>query len=177
MADTTPYVGLSPSRLTELINQDNNSNLQLGVDFTFGAPSGYSDAQGRNTQVTMTPVPGTNWPKPETVHYTRLALTILNDLPVGWVQPVAIPNIPFTLANLLDRINVALGINLTQDEIVNTVYTTPQSSYRLPINESISLAWIDSDYEFPASLPGGDIPLAQAITNNVLNGLTYLQPA
>lgn len=177
MADTTPYVGLSPSRLTDLINEDNASNLQLGVDFTFGPPSPYSDAQGRNTQVTMTPVPGTNWPRPETIHYTRLALTILNDLPVGWVQPVAIPSVPFTLANLLDAINEALGINLGQDEIVNTVYTTPQSSYRLPINESISLAWIDSDYTFKASFAGGAIPLAEAIQNNVLNGLTYIQPA
>lgn len=175
MADTAPYAGLSPQRLTDLINTDNDTTLQLGVDFTFGAPSTYTDSSGRNTKITMTPVAGTNWPKAETIHYTRLALTVLDDLPVGWVKPVLIPSVPFTLSDMLSSINEALGLNLTADEIVNTVYRQAQTSYRLPINNAVSLGWIDSDFEFEAEYPGGAIPLASAIVNPTLNGLTYVE--
>lgn len=178
MADsTTPYAGSSAQRLTDLINSDNDTTLQLGVDFTFGAPSAYVDASARNTKVTMTPVPGTPWPKPEVIHYTRLALTVLDDLPVGWVKPVLISNMPFTLSDMLAAINEALGLNLTPDEIVNTVFSTVQDSYRLPINNNVSLAWIDSAFTFKPAWPSGLIPLAWAIKNTVLNGLTYRQPA
>lgn len=176
MADsTTPYAGSSAQRLTDLINADNDTTLQLGVDFTFGAPSAYSDSSERNTKVTMTPMPGTPWPKAETIHYTRLQLTVLDDLPVGWVKPVLIQNLPFTLSGLLDEINEALGLNLTPDEVVNTVYSTAQDTYRLPINNNASLGWIDSGYTFKAAYPGGAIPLVWAIKNPTLNGLTYRQ--
>lgn len=177
MADTKPYAGVSPQRLTDLINSDNGSSLQLGVDFTFGPPSEYSDKMGRNSKVTMIPVPGSKWTRNEVIHYTRMALTVLNDLPDGWVKAVEIPSVPFTLSGMLDAINEALGLNLTVDEIVDTTYELPSSAYRLPINNAVSLAWIDSDFTFKAVYTGGDIPLDIAIKNSVLNGLTYLQPS
>lgn len=178
MADSsTPYAGESPQRLTDLINSDNGTSLQLGVDFTFGPPSAYSDRLGRNTKVSMIPVPGSPWTHNEVIHYTRLALTVLNDLPSGWVKAVEIQSVPFTLSGMLQAINEALGLNLSVDEIVDTVYDNAQGSYRLPINNAASLAWIDSEFSFKATFPGGDIPLSSAIVNSVLSGLTYLQPS
>lgn len=178
MADsTTPYAGGSPQRLTDLINSDNGTSLQLGVDFTFGPPSAYSDSLGRNTKVSMIPAPGSKWARSEVVHYTRLALTVLNDLPSGWVKAVEIQSVPFTLSGMLQAINEALGLNLSVDEIVDTVYDNAQISYRLPINNAVSLAWIDSEFSFKASFPGGDIPLSSAIIHTALSGLTYLQPS
>jgi len=63
------------------------------------------------------------------------------------------------------------------DDVVDTVYDNAQGSYRLPINNAVSLAWIDSEFSFKAIFPGGDIPLASAIVKSVLSGLTYLQPS
>lgn len=175
MSDTTPYAGLSPERLTALINQDNNSRLRLGVDFTFGIPGPYSDTFGRNTQVSLTPAPGTPYPAPETAKYTRLPLTVLDALPEGWVQPVAIDTLPFKLSMLLDQINQALGLNLTSGEIVDVTYDSLQLTYRLPINEGVSLGWVDSEFEFEAQFPGGGIPLDRVVRNTTLNGLTWIQ--
>jgi hypothetical protein len=78
---------------------------------------------------------------------------------------------------MLAAINEALGLNLSVAEIVDTVYDNAQGSYRLPINNAVSLAWIDSEFSFKAIFPGGDIPLASAIVKSVLSGLTYLQPS
>lgn len=177
MADsTTPYAGSSAQRLVALINQDNASNLQLGVDFTFGLPLPYSDAKGRNTQVSLIPSATSKWRSPETIHYTRLSLRVLRELPSGWIQPVLIANAPFSLQDVLDSINSALGINLDIEEIVNVQYDALQATYRLPINEQVSLAWIDSDFVFPAVFANVDIPLDTAIAQKALSGLTYVQP-
>jgi hypothetical protein len=172
----TPYAGASEDRLTALINQDNMSQLQLGVDFTFGLPSSYSDAQGRNTQVVITPVPGANYAGPETLHYVRLPLTVLEALPEGFIQTVQIPALPFRLSDLLDSINTALGLNLAADEIVDQQFVYPQTSYPLPINQSLSLAWIDSDYEFPANVENPVIQLDSVITQRVLSEMVYTGP-
>jgi hypothetical protein len=176
MANTTPYAGASDQRLADLINQDNQTALQLGVDFTFGPPFPYTDTQGRNTQITLFPVPGKMWPGPVTVHYTRMPLTVLNDLPPGYVSPVTIPLMPFTLYDIMDQINEALGLNLSTDEVVNVLYQNEQPFYRLPIKNSSSLAWIDSDYEFEAVFPNEDIPLSSVVTTTMLSGLVYAGP-
>lgn len=145
-----PYLGLSPQRLTDLVNQDNNSNYQLGVDFTFSPPLAYSDAAGRNTKLWMYPKDPTKY-SPTLVHYWRLPLTVLNNLPTGSLLPVTVPNVPFTTLQVLDAINAALGLNLTPDEVVNQTYTTVQDSYPLQINEAVSFAWINSDFQFKAA--------------------------
>lgn len=173
MADTPPYIGLSPQRLTDLINNDNNSRLRLGVDFTFGVPGPYSDTQGRNTAVTLSPGEGTPYPAAQDAHYTRLPLTVLDELPEGWVQPVFIDSLPFKLSLLLGQINQALGVNLTSGEIVDVTYNSLQLSYRLPINEGVSLGWVDSEFEFEAEFPGGGIPLDRVISVTTLNGLVW----
>jgi hypothetical protein len=176
MDNTKPYAGASDQRLTALINQDNNSALQLGVDFTFGSPQPYSDSTGRNTEVILTPVPGRPYaPTPEPVHYVRLALTVLDDLPVGWVKPVSIRSVPFSIRGILANINAALGLDLIADEVVDATYSVEADQYPLAVNEAVSLAWIDSDFQFKAVF--GEVPLSSVVTNQELSGLNYVQPA
>lgn len=177
MDNTKPYAGASDQRLTALINKDNNSALVLGVDFTFGRPQPFSDFQGRNTKVALAPLKGKPpFTDPEFLHYTRLALTHLDNLPAGWVQPVAVPSVPFKLRDILANINYALGLNLSADEIVDTTYDAVLAKYRLPIDEGVSLAWIDSDFSFDAII-GGEIPLASIVTIQMLSGLQFARPS
>lgn len=178
MDNTKPYAGRSADRLTALINQANSSAPRtLGVDFTFSAPSAYSDGvTARNTKVTMQRVPGTRYKADAEIHYIRMPLEVLNDLPAGWVKSVEVPALPFNLHALLAAINTALGLNLEAEEVEDTQYTVQQSSYRLPIRDDVSLAWINSNYAFPARFPGEDIDLSEVIFASLLSGLVYLQP-
>jgi len=142
-----PYLGLSAQRLTDWINSDNSTSYQLGVDFTFSGPALYTDSLGRNTKVTMQPADSTKYASTD-IHYWRLPLTILNNLPQGNVNPVPIPQLPFSIHGILDAINTALGLNLTPDEVPDQTFTTELASYPLHINDAVSLAWIDSDFQF-----------------------------
>ena len=162
MTTPTPYAGESAQRLVNMINSDNNSALKLGVDFNFSNMSPYSDASGRNTKITMVATDSAQGSV--TVHYWRLPLTVLNDLPAGYIQPVLIDSLPFSLHGILDRINTALGLNLTTDEVVDQTFTAQQDTYPLQINEATSLAWLNSNYAFPAvfsanlAVPATDLP-------------------
>jgi hypothetical protein len=170
-----PYGGLSNDRLTALINRDNQKTLVEGVDFTFGTPSDYSDSQGRNTQVTITPVPGKKYKGPADLHYKRLPLLVLDDLSSGYIVKVQIPGLPFSIHGMLSAINTALGLNLIEDEVQDVEYTEKLAEYPLRINQGISLAWVDSEYQFKVHHIGDDVLLSDAIVFNVLDGLEFVQ--
>lgn len=174
MTRLTPYSGLSAQRLTAMINQDNRSSLRLGIDFTLGLPQEF-EGEGRNTQVVMTPVPGTRYKGPETVYYKRLALDALNRLPEGSVLPVEIPQGPFWIHDILPQINEGLGLNLTAEEVVNQYHEEEFPSYPLRIDSSKSLAWVDFEFTFVVVRKQSpvDIPLTEVIPNNYLSGLEY----
>lgn len=162
-----PYIGLSPQRLTDLINSDNNTAFQLGVDFNFSTPLPYSDTAGRNTKISMVPTDTSKYVATE-IHYWRLPLTVLNDLPAGSVQPVQIPKVPFTTHQVLDAINTALGLNLSTAEVIDQTYSVKQVSYPLHINEASSLAWVDSNFQFQAQFPLP--PVTELFPQNSLPG-------
>ena len=175
MAITQPYGGLSNDRLTALINADNPATPVVeGVDFSYGLPQDYSDGTGRNTEVTLTPVAGTHYTSPEDVHYTRLPINVLGLLPAGFVKQVVIDSFPFSIHGSLDAINAALGVDLTPDEVEDTTYPEEQSTYTLHTLGAVSLAWLDSTYEFQVRLPSQDIPLSEVIVMTHLTGLVYV---
>lgn len=177
MALPKPYGGLSNDRLTALINFYNpDRTIQEGVDFTYGPPQAYTDAQGRNTKVTLTPVSGTQSTQPEDVHYWRLAIGVLSLLPEGVVQQVVIDSFPFSIHTSLDAINEALGVDLALDEVEDATYAEPQDSYTLTVLGVDSLAWLNSTYEFQVRLSEQDIPLSEIIIQRELSGLIYSQP-
>lgn len=177
MATLKPYGGLSNDRLTAIVNADNpGTAVQEGVDFTYGEPRTYADSLGRNTAVTLTPVAGTHYTESQDIHYWRLPISVLGLLPAGFVQPVVIESLPFSIHASLAAINEALGVDLTPDEVEDVTYSEEQATYTLTAIGANSLAWIDSTFEFQIQLPGADIPLSSVIVNRALSGLVYVQP-
>jgi hypothetical protein len=177
MPTITPYAGLSNNRLTAMINQDNGGNLQEGVDFTYGVPSTIEGNGGRNTTITLTPVPGSQYTAPQNVNYWRLGIDILGNLPEGSLDVVPVPTAPnFSIHSILGYINASLGLMLTPDEVENTVYTESQDTYTLTILPG-SLAWAESSYDFAAAPGDGAVPLASVVIETALEGLDYVEPA
>ncbi|BDD79845.1 hypothetical protein [Burkholderia phage FLC9] len=176
MALPKPYGGLSNDRLTALINEKNpDTPVQEGVDFMYGLPRDYTDDQGRNSVVSIAPVSGTHYTQAEDIHYTRLPLSVLGLLPVGFVKQVVIDSLPFSIHGSLAAINAALGLDLVPEEVEDVTYSEEQDTYVLHALGDISLAWTDSTYEFQVRLPGQDIPLSEVIVNTHLTGLVYVQ--
>lgn len=172
MADK-PYQGSSEQRLVDLINSDNNTNLVLGVDYTFGELSEYSDAAGRNTQIVLLPLPPSGHKKEQTVFYRRLPIDVLADLPSEMVEAVPV-NIPFTIHEVLPEINNKLGLALTEEEVVDATYDTGHARYPLVISAG-SKAWLGgSSYAFEVVIVSGDqIPIEEKIATRALNGLNW----
>lgn len=170
-----PYGGSSITRLTALINKDNSSQIRYGIDFTFTLPESNTQKPGKDTKIFVLPKPSKlYYDKPIPIYYKRLTLTALDRLPEGMVNPVFIPSVPFTIHDILPQINEALGIDLLAKEVVNAEHVEVLPRYPLRIVEGMSVAWIDSDYEFPAVHDRTEIPLSSIITTTVMSGLTYL---
>lgn len=149
MSRIKPYAGTSRQRLTDLINQANQTNREEGVDFRFSLPVQETGPSGQNTSAVLNPVEGTLFKSPVKVFYNRLDLSVLADLPAGEIQPVVISSAPFWMRTHLSQINDALGLSLLPDEIHNDYVSELSSSYTLRINETFSHAWINS-YRFAA---------------------------
>lgn len=170
MATPKPYGGTSVARLTASVNRANRKNLKYGVDITFGAPQEIA-IKGRNTQVDVIPLKNTNKFKTAPVYYTRLPIGVISALSAGFRKPVEIYSVPFSIHEILPRINAALGLDLVIEEVENTTYTERQSSYTLTIKEG-SFGWLPSSVEFEAEQIEGT-PLSSILTVTVLNGLHY----
>jgi hypothetical protein len=173
-----PYGGDSVSRLTELINKDNEKpgreDIVFGEDFTLGLPKPFSGKFGENTQIILFPEPSAEfYEDPIPIDYFRLPLTALDRLPAGMVTSVPIAQLPFSIHDILPLINECLGIDLLADEVENTTYTTVLPRYPLRIIQDVSVAWIESDYAFPADHGDVEIDLADMIVTTDLNGLNY----
>lgn len=176
MARIKPYSGTSHDRLVEMINQDNDSNLQEGVDFTIGAPSLYSDGTTfRNTTVTLTPAPGTTYQGPQDIFFRRLNFNVLQDLPPLFVDLVELQDVPFSIVDILPQINEGLGLDLVAEDVINTTYDTKRSTYILTAAAE-SLAWVGS-VAFKVHFAGDDYPLPDVVVVTQLSGLVYRQPA
>lgn len=176
MPTVKPYSGLSTTRLTNLINKDNGTKLRLGRDFTFGPIASYNDANGRNTRVTLTPTIGSPYLAPQEVHYWRLGLDALTRLPAGSLGRVQIQELPFSIHDLLPQINTALGLDLTADEVENTVHSVQQAKYRITIKPNASYAWLPSYFDFDADIVNIDPDLGSVILNTLLPGFDYERP-
>lgn len=172
MAKIRPYKGTSPQRLVALINQENGSDLQLGIDLSFGPPAPWVDEQARNTKISAIPSPTSIYKKPQDVFYWRLNLRVLDNLPDGVVEKVVIPGFPFSIHSILPAINAALGLDLRPEEVEDTLYETEQALYSLTIKADVSEAWI-GDFEFETRLEGTPQPLSEIIVVRLLNGLNY----
>lgn len=173
MAKVRPYKGQSPQRLIAMINQKNGSNLQLGIDLTFGPPVSWVDEENRNTKISAIPTEQSIYSKPQDVFYWRLNLQVLGNLPEGVVEKVVIPGFPFSVHQILPAINEALGLDLREEEVEDTLYGTEQALYNLRINPATSEAWY-GEFSFATRLEGTPKPLGEVIVVRALNGLNYV---
>jgi hypothetical protein len=174
MPSLTPYIGRSNDRLTAMLNKDNNKTLVEGVDFTYGSVTAIIGDGGRNSMVTLTPVPGTSYPSAQDIKYWRLGIDAVGRLPAGSTDSVPVPQLPFSIHGILPVINTALGLSLTPAEVEDTVYTDEAPSYAIKVVNG-SLAWYPSTYSFPATNTGEATPLSSIIVNTVLSGLVYVE--
>lgn len=176
MATLTPYIGKSNDRLTAMINKDNKSTLQEGVHFTYGAVEDHTDADGRNSKIVLTPVPGTKFKEAAEVYFWRLDLAVLGELPAGSIDKVYNVTLPTSIHQLLPRINAALGLTLQPAEVKDTAIATQVATADIEI-EAGSLAWL-AGTKFTIDLDEGDspegIPLVTVITQPDLSGLEYM---
>lgn len=149
MAITHPYKGTSVARLVALMNETNGTNYQIGIDFEISDLANTTGAGFRNSQFRVTPTSSEY--EEQTMRFRRLSLSVLNEVPQNTIRPVVIPQVPFTIHEILPEINDALGLDLTPEEVLNTEYTETQGYYRLQIaGPFASLAWLESGYTFVA---------------------------
>lgn len=161
---TKPYRGISSQRLVDMINTANGKNLQDGVDFRFGTPRTV-EGNGYNTRVRLHRLSDA-YPTDVDVQYTRLPLNVLEELPERWVITPRV-KVPFYVHDVLDEFNVAIGLDLTAEDVVNTYFTQEQESYRLIASET-SLGWIPGSY-YDVQIK--EIWLDFAVVNCTLDGL------
>ena len=139
----TPYIGTSEDRLVTLINDDNDSALVLGTDFTFGSPTAIvGDPDNYNTKLTLI-APEESEAVDTQIKYNRLPLSDVLDALEEGGDSFEIDAFPFSIRESLPLLNTQFGLELTEDEVEDTVYTeaTGDGNYQITIADG-SLAWI-----------------------------------
>lgn len=160
MATMKPYGGTSLNRLVEMINKDNNTSLEYVTDFTFETLYPKNTPGGRNTAIKLVPAD----PRFRTteMRYRRLSLEVLRYLPAEFIKKVPIASLPFKIHDILDDINIALGLDLLPEEVLNKEYNTPQLRYDLTIvGPTASHAWLESTYAFEVDAPFLDLRVSE----------------
>lgn len=153
MAIQNPYKGESVARLVALMNETNGTNYAIDTDFTISTLGPTTGSDFRNSQFLVTPTSSEF--EEQTLRFRRLSLSILNEVPQDTIRPVTIPQVPFSIHEILPEINDALGLDLTPDEVLDTEYTEFLGYYRLQIaGPRASFAWLESGYTFIASHEG-----------------------
>lgn len=149
MSKIKPYSGSSIDRLVNMLNASGNASLNLGVDYTFGNYTTIYASNQWNTKIRIIPIDNVTYID-QYLFYTRLSLEALTRLPAGELETVTIPKLPFKIHDILDDINLALGLNLLPSEVANEEHTKIKPKYPLRIRTNASVAWVPSIYNFNA---------------------------
>ena len=156
----------------DLINEENSSSLTLEL-VEFGKPfiAGLPEA---NTEMEVTAKDGSGYKGSVTVAYDRLDIQGFVPIMVGsdLVLPVGDAE---KFSDLIPEINVALGINLTEDDYVDgdigEWLGVPNET------QDITIPMHADSYVFIGSLTltleSEDILLSEVIVNQILQGLNY----
>ena len=147
MSMLAPYAGTSLERLIALMNSVNKTNYQIGIHFNFGKMYDVFPSDRYNTRIKIIPVDTATYSE-QYFFYRRLPISVLEKLPPGFITPVELNIFPFTIHQLLPNINLALGLDLTPDEVYDDAFTDLRSTYPLRIKPNASMAWTTSTYFF-----------------------------
>lgn len=127
--------------LRDLVYYTNGYRLQPTAEFT--VPQPYSapeeDTSGRDTTITVyIPYQACGRQRgSKRLVYRRFDLGLLTPKPDA---KITVNAFPFTLYGILDKINAAYGIQLTQDDVEDATFTTLQEVYPMTA-KATSLAW------------------------------------
>lgn len=141
---------------------------------TFGLPTA-QDINGRNTKLTITAVPGSGYKNFKDLEYNRVDLAVIpgarsKEFPVGNAVQIS---------EMIPEINARYGINLTANDFVDG----PLPIFAGEPNEKkdfVITASADSLIyrgTLTLTVAAEDLDLAILISDPVLDGLEYVQPA
>ena len=155
----------------DMINEDNSSFFTLG---TVSVARGVDAPVTKNSTALVTALPGSGYSGDVHVEYDRLQLQDFADLyfPENGLQ-IQLGDAT-SVADLIDEINTALGINLVQDVDVADQAIEPWEGIPNETQEVVvpvlasSMVYLGS---LTFTLDGNDIPLDSVITTSVLSGL------
>lgn len=148
------YRGTSLDRLIALVTTSNPAlgEWEYGRDFTFGDPYPVTTTNFRNSSIRFKPTDEKY--REQDLRYRRLGLEVLRTWDDDF-SVVLVDSLPTSTHAILDRINAALGLSLTVNEVEDIQYTTISDRYPLRIKaNNVSLAWVYSTYNFKAQLAG-----------------------
>ena len=181
LMSATDYTQLPAQCLVSLINDANGTTI-TPAQITFGPPTPINGL--RNTEIVVTSVPAASVPAGTTplppgsvaVTYNRLNL---NAIP--GVRNTSFSNSSATnISDLLPQINAAYKINLTAADIIDA--PLPIFTSNIP-NETIGFVLVAAPGSLvfigavELTLINTSVQLSSIITNTVLNGFIYIQPA
>ena len=157
--------------VVDLINHDNPLASLTSEMITLGLPTttASSEAEERNTEVTVTGVQERGVVGSVTTYYSRLNLAAFITEPGFHVPLEAMVNI----ADLVEQLNIELGINITAadfiDEPLPTFAGTPGETIAVTIKfNADSLVWVGNA---EVLVRGDDVNINTLITNVRLSGL------
>lgn len=154
-----PLYTQPPKELLLAQIKESNPNLPLPITadkLSFSPPKAIPLVPGSNvnTEITITSRGGSGYVKKTTVRYRRLSLATLFrglDAEVHKYTAKGPYEYPFDVYGLLNEINLRFGLNLTQDDVVNTWFPWQNDKYYPDLRSSKavvkakpdSLVWID----------------------------------
>lgn len=166
MSRIKPYQGTSAARLSQLIRSAQQPALPSGVAFQFGLPTAGTKPVPGSTAVVVEARAGARRDAPVTINYKRLSLEALKRLPAGELVPFDPILFPTTMHSILPQINAGLGLDLSEDEVVDVALPgIPVNGLTITITAT-SLAWLPGEYFFPYA-PAADQPAGRAVSGAI----------
>lgn len=133
------------NQLRVIANSENHTTWNEVTDFDFGnMEGGITGVPGRNSRIFIHAHRQDyidQW-----LYYRRIdPATIDDQFAGGQVPNIMIPRDPFTVVSVLDKINEALNLNLTSDDVINDSFQPGMFNYPIRF-KSTSLAWLPGTY-------------------------------
>ena len=143
--DTAPSILADKlAQLNAIANKDNRVSWKKVIDYDFGVMEVLPIPQaGRNTRIFIKAYRENyidQW-----VYYTRIHPSTIDDQFPKGPPKIVIPRTPFTIYLILDRINQALNLHLTAEDVENTAYLPGLAKYTIKFKPT-SYGWLQGDY-------------------------------
>jgi len=162
--------------LVDQIIADNNGLALTPAKVTFGVPSVFAGANGRNTQVVITAVANAGFSGTKTVDYTRLGVLTGTASAAAAAAAGVVVDPAATAAEVKAQLVALFGLVASDVEVSDLVLpadeATPGSITLAAVAGSLLYVGNDS---VVLTLADTDVPLETAVANDQLTGFTPAQ--